>query len=120
VRVVKIGAGALSGKLSATRTSLIVPLDCREEGACSGQVSLSVKQRGKKSRTTLAKGAYSIKARGTANVRVPLNKAGRSLVKSLLAGPHPSKTLNGRFELKDSGRAKSLTSQRAVQLPRGN
>lgn len=118
--VIEIGAGSLAGKLTAGRKVLFVPLSC-SGGKCSGKVSFSVKRRGaKKGRTTLAKGSYSIAAGRTATVRAPLDKAGRRLVKELLAGPHPSKTLDGRFVLNDSSRAKSLTSQRAVWLPRAH
>ncbi len=90
------------------------------EGNCSGKVSFSAKRKGAKGRTTLANGNYTLTAGATTKVRVPLNKSGRKLVKELLAGPHPSKTLSGQFVLNDSSRTKSLTSQRAVQLPRAH
>jgi X-Pro dipeptidyl-peptidase (S15 family) len=118
--VVKIGAGALSGRLSATRSTLIVPLDCRGEGACKGSVTVTAKQPGKKGRTTLAKGAYSLGSQASTSVRLPLTKSGKKLVKSLLAGTHPPKSLSSLLELNDSGQSTSLKSNRAVQLPRAN
>jgi hypothetical protein len=118
--VTKIGAGNLAGKLNATRKVLIVPLSCNEVGACSGKVSFSVPRSGKKGPTTVAKGSYSLSANGTSSVRLPLTKAGRNLIKGILAEPHPSKTLSGLFQLNDSSRPASLTSRRAAQLPQGN
>ena len=118
--MVKIGTGGLSGKLSMTRKVLIVPITCAGEGACSGSVSFSQKHHGAKGSTTLAKGTYSLASGTTSKVRVPLTKAGRNQVKSLLARKHPPKTLSGRFELNDSGRSTSTTSNRVAQLPRGN
>ncbi|HTT94993.1 MAG TPA: CocE/NonD family hydrolase [Solirubrobacterales bacterium] len=117
--VVKIGTGSLAGRLSATRGKLVVPMQCGGEGACSGKVSLSVKRKGAKKRTTVATGSYSIAAGKSMTVRVPLTKAGKKLVGNLLAGPKPAKWLYGQFVLNDSGRPTSQTSQRAVQLPRG-
>jgi predicted acyl esterase len=118
--VVKIGAGGLSGKLSMTRKVLIVPITCTGEGPCSGSLSFSIKRHGAKGSTMLADGSYSVASGATAKVRVPLTKAGRNQVNSLLARKHPPNTLSGRFELNDSGRPTSLTSNRVVQLPRGN
>jgi predicted acyl esterase len=119
--VVKIGAGNLAGRLSSSRKFLIVPLSCSGGGKCSGQVSVAAKRPGKKGRATVASGSYSIAADTTTeNLRLPLNKVGRTLVEELLAGPHPSKTLNSLLELKDSSRTKSQKSQRAVQLPKAN
>jgi predicted acyl esterase len=118
--VTKIGAGNLAGRLSATRKVLIVPLSCTDVGACSGKVSFSVPRSGKKGGTTVAKGSYSLAAGKNSSARLPLTKAGRNLVKSILAEPHPSKTLSGLFKLNDSSRSTSLTSRRAAQLPRSN
>jgi predicted acyl esterase len=118
--VTKIGAGSLAGRLSATRKVLIVPLSCGGEGACSGKVSFSVPRSGKKGGTTVAKGSYSLVSGGNSSARLPLTKAGRKLVKSILAEPHPSKTLSGLFKLNDSSRPTGLTSRRAAQLPRSN
>ena len=118
--VTKIGAGNLAGKLSATRKVLIVPLSCSEVGACSGKVTFSVPRSGKKGRTTVAKGAYSLAVGKMSSVRLSLTKAGRNLIKGILAEPHPSKTLSGLFQLNDSSRPTSLTSRRAAQLPQGN
>lgn len=118
--VIKIGAGSLAGKIRATRTRLVVPLRCSGDGACSGRVSFSVKRKGAKRRTTLANGPYSIAAGGSVTVRVPLTKAGKKLIKKMLAGSKPPKTLNGQVVLNDTGRPTSLTQQRAVQLPRAH
>lgn len=118
--VTKVGIGGLAGKLSMTRKVLIVPVSCTNDGACSGRVSFSIKRHGAKGRTKLANGAYSLTAGATVKVRVPLTKAGRNQVKSLLSRSHPPKSLSGRFELNDSGRPTSLTSNRVVQLPRAH
>jgi predicted acyl esterase len=118
--VTKIGVGSLAGRLSATRKVLIVPLSCSDIGACSGKVSFSVPRSGKKGGTAIAKGNYSLTAGKDSSARLALTKAGRKLVKSILAEPHPSKTLSGLFKLDDSSRATSLTSRRAAQLPRSN
>jgi hypothetical protein len=50
-------------------------------------------------------------------VRLPLTKAGRNIVKNEMAAK--SKKLAGVLQLKDTGRANTLTLNRAVQLPRG-
>lgn len=118
--VVKIGTGSLNGTLSATRTKLLVPLLCSGDGACSGKVSFATTKNGAKSRTTLASGSYSIPTGGKPTVRVPLTKAGKNMIKDLLARSNPPKTLKGQFVLNDSGRPTSLTSQRVAQLPRSN
>jgi predicted acyl esterase len=118
--VIKIGAGGIAGKLSATRTRLLVPLHCGGEGACSGRVSFSVKRKGAKRRTTLARGSYSVASGHRATVRVPLTKAGKKLIRNLLAGRKPPRKLKGRVGFNDSGRPTSLTLKRAVQLPRAN
>jgi X-Pro dipeptidyl-peptidase (S15 family) len=118
--VVKIGSGALSGKLSATRSTLVIPLDCRGEGACTGSVTVTAKTPGKKGRTTLTKSTYSLASQASTSVRLPLTKSGRKLVKSLLGATNPPKTLGSLLELTDSGKSTSQKSQRAVQLPRGN
>jgi fermentation-respiration switch protein FrsA (DUF1100 family) len=116
--VIKVGNGTLAGSLSVNRSNLSVPLECDREGACSGTISFAVKRKGKKGLTTLAKGSYSMNADNKVTVRVPLNKAGKNLIKELLAQSKPPKALNGQFALSDSGQAKSQTSQRAAKLPR--
>jgi fermentation-respiration switch protein FrsA (DUF1100 family) len=118
---VKIGVGGLGGKITANRKAVIVPVACTGDGACSGQVSVSVKRSRGKGRLVLARGNYSVGSGGTANARLPLTKAGRKLVKGLLAGNGSgAKKLDGLVQLKDSGRPQSLTFKRAVQLPRGH
>ncbi|MBS1843243.1 MAG: hypothetical protein JST53_02390, partial [Actinobacteria bacterium] len=117
--VKKIGTGTLAGKLTATRRKFSVPLQCRGGGACSGRFSFTIKQKGSKKRTTLANGSYSIDADRNVTVRAPLTKAGKNLIKNLLAGSNSPKSLDGRFVLNDSGGPTSQTSNRAVQLPRG-
>jgi hypothetical protein len=114
--VVKIGKSSISGKLSATSTSLTVPMTCGGEGACSGQLMVTIKQSGKK--TTLAKGSYKITAGKKAKVKLSLTKAGRKLVKSAIA--KKSKTLTAQVQLDDSGQSGRQTSKRAVQLPRAH
>ncbi len=113
---IKIGFTKITGKLSANGKSILVPLSCGGEGACSGKASFSVKQKGAKGRTVLAQGSYSIAAGKKATVALPLTKAGRKV----LGGQGKSKSLNGQFVLEDAGRPMSLTSQRAVQLPRAH
>ncbi len=118
--VVKIGAGNLAGTLSATRKVLVIPLSCSGGGSCSGQVKVTARQSGKKGRVTVTKGSYSLSPESTQSVRLSLTKSGRNLVKGLLAGPHPSKSLLSLLELKDSSRSQSQKSNRAVQLPRSH
>jgi fermentation-respiration switch protein FrsA (DUF1100 family) len=118
--VIKIGVGSLDGKLVATKTRLTVPIRCGGEGDCKGQVRVSVKQKGAKNRTTLVNGSYSITAGKSAKVSLPLTKAGKKLIANLLKESSPPKTLSSQVVLNDSGRPTSLTSQRAVQLPRAN
>jgi fermentation-respiration switch protein FrsA (DUF1100 family) len=114
---IKIGAGALIGRLTANRTALVVPLRCSGEGACSGRVSVKAKRSGKKGQAMLARGNYSIAAGATAKVRVPLTKAGRAIVVSRLKTKgRRSKTFSGAFLLNDSGRPTSLTLKRPVHL----
>lgn len=115
--VTKVGTGRISGKLSVSGTSLVIPMACGGEGPCTGALTVSVKS-GKKGRATLANGPYKIAAGGTMKVRLSLSKAGRKLVKSAVA--NGSKTLSGQVQLVDSGLPTSQTSNRAVQLPRGH
>jgi hypothetical protein len=117
---VKVGVGALAGKLTANGSAILVPMSCQGEGACSGKDSFGVKEKGKKARTTIASGSYSIAAGKTVSVRLPLTKTGRKTIKGLTSGKHPKKTLNGQLVIDDSGSPKSQTSGRAVQLPRGH
>jgi fermentation-respiration switch protein FrsA (DUF1100 family) len=114
----KVGVGSLAGKLTANGSAILVPMSCSNEGACSGKDSFSIKQKGKKNRTTIASASYSIPAGKTMTVRMPLTKTGRNVVKELTSGKHPKKWLNGQLVINDSG-SKSQTSGRAVQLPRG-
>lgn len=116
--IVKIGAGSLNGKLVATKNRLTVPIQCGGDGDCLGKVSVSVKQKGAKKRTTLASGSYSITSGKSVKLSLPLTKAGKKLIANLLGQSKPPKTLSSQVVLNDSGRPTSLTSQRAVQLPR--
>jgi predicted acyl esterase len=117
---VKVGIGSLAGKLTASGSAILVPMSCNDEGACSGKDSFSIKQQGKKNRTTIGSASYSIGAGKTMTVRLPLTKTGRNVVKEMTSGKHPKKNLNGQLVIEDKGRAKKQTSGRAVQLPRGN
>jgi hypothetical protein len=114
---VKVGIGGLAGKLTTDGKTITVPMSCGGEGACSGRASFSIKRKGKK--TTIASGSYSINAGKTVKVRLSLTKTGRNTVSNLTSGKHPKKWLNGQLVIEDKGRAKSQTSGRAVQLPRG-
>jgi fermentation-respiration switch protein FrsA (DUF1100 family) len=117
---VKVGVGSLAGKLTANSSTILVPMSCNEVGACSGKDSFSIKQKGKKNRTTIASASYSIPVGKTMTVRLPLTKTGRKLVKEMTSGKNPKKNLNGQLVIEDIGRSKKQTSGRAVQLPRGN
>jgi hypothetical protein len=117
---VQVGVGNLAGKLTANGSAILVPMSCTEVGACSGSDSFSVKQQGKKNRTTIASADYAIGAGKKITVRMPLTKTGRKIVKEMTSGKHPKKNLNGQLVIEDKGRAKKQTSGRAVQLPRGN
>jgi fermentation-respiration switch protein FrsA (DUF1100 family) len=116
----KVGVGSLAGKLTANGSAILVPMSCSDLGACSGKDSFSIKQQGKKNRTTIGSASYSIGAGKTVTVRLPLTKTGRKVVKEMTSGKHPKKNLNGQLVIEDKGRAKKQTSGRAVQLPRGN
>ncbi|HEY0280855.1 MAG TPA: CocE/NonD family hydrolase [Solirubrobacterales bacterium] len=116
---VQIGVGNLAGKLTANGSVIMVPMSCTEVGACSGSDSFSVKQQGKKNRTTIASADYAIGAGKTITVRMQLTKTGRKIVKEMTSGKHPKKHLNGQLVIEDKGRAKRQTSNRAVELPHG-
>jgi fermentation-respiration switch protein FrsA (DUF1100 family) len=116
---VKPGVGVLAGKLGANGNAITMPIFCQGEGRCSGSASFSIKQKGKKGRTTIASGSYSLAAGKTVTVPLTLNKTGRKTINSLTSGKHPKKWLNGQLVINDNG-SKSQTSGRAVQLPRGN
>jgi predicted acyl esterase len=116
---VQTGVGNLAGKLTANGSAIMVPMSCTEVGACSGSDSFSVKQQGKKNRTTIASADYAIGAGKTITVRMQLTKTGRKIVKEMTSGKHPKKHLNGQLVIEDKGRAKKQTSNRAVQLPHG-
>jgi X-Pro dipeptidyl-peptidase (S15 family)/X-Pro dipeptidyl-peptidase C-terminal non-catalytic domain len=116
---VKVGVGTLAGKLTVSGNAILMPMSCQGEGACSGSASFSIKQKGKKSRTTIASGGYSIAAGKTATIRLTLNKTGRKTVNTLTSGKHPKKWLNGQLVINDNGQSKSQTSGRAARLPRG-
>jgi hypothetical protein len=117
---IKVGVGGIAGKLTANGKAILVPMSCSADGACSGKASFSIKKKGAKGRTTVAQGKYSIAAGKTATVRLPLTKAGRKAINGLTSGRHPKKKLNGQLVVNDAGRPTSLTSKRAVQLPRSN
>jgi X-Pro dipeptidyl-peptidase (S15 family) len=114
--VTKIGRGSISGKLTSSSTKLTVPMSCGGEGACSGQLTVTISQSGKK--TTLTKGSYKITAGKKAKVQFSLTKAGRKLVKSAVA--KETKSLTAQVLLNDSGQSGSQKSKRAVNLPRAH
>jgi predicted acyl esterase len=116
---VKVGIGSLAGKLTASGSAILVPMSCNDVGACSGKDSFSIKQQGKKNRTTIGSASYSIGAGKTMTVRLRLTKTGRKVVKEMTSGKHPKKNLNGQLVIEDTGRSKKQASGRAVQLPPG-
>jgi hypothetical protein len=113
----KVGFAGIAGKLTANGKAIIVPVRCSTDGACTGSLAFSKKKSGKKQSTTLARGNYSLAVSTATNVKVPLTKAGRKLVKNEIAAQ--KKKLSGVLQLQDVGRAKTLTLNRAAQLPRG-
>jgi predicted acyl esterase len=113
----KVGFGGIAGKLTANGKAVIVPVRCSAEGACTGSLSFSTKKSGKKAGTMIARGNYSLAASTATNVKVPLTKAGRKIVKEEIADK--KKKLSGVLQLQDVGRANTLTLNRAAQLPRG-
>jgi hypothetical protein len=113
----KVGFGGLAGKLTANGQAVIVPVRCSSDGACTGSLTVSTKKSGKAG-TVLGRGNYSLGANTATNVKLPLTKAGRKLVKNEIAAKQ--KKLAGVVQLNDTGRAKPLNLDRAVQLPRGN
>jgi predicted acyl esterase len=114
----KVGFGGLAGKLTANGKAVIVPVQCSSDGPCTGSLSVSTKKSGKKAATVLGRGNYSLATSTKTNVKLPLTKAGRKIVQNEIAAA--SKKLAGVLELKDTGRANTLTLNRAVQLPRAN
>jgi hypothetical protein len=116
---VHVGRGGLAAKLTSDGKAILVRMSCTGDGACSGKDSFSIKQNGKKSRTTIGRSGYSIAAGKTVTVRLPLTKTGRKTVSNLVSRKHPKKWLNGRLVIEDSGRLTKLASGRAVELPRG-
>jgi len=113
----KVGFAGIAGKLTANRKAVIVPVRCSSDGACTGSLSFSTKKSGKKASTIIARGNYSLTASTATNVKVPLTKAGRKIVKNEMAAK--KKKLSGVLQLQDVGRATTLTLNRAAQLPRG-
>jgi X-Pro dipeptidyl-peptidase (S15 family) len=113
----KVGFGGLAGKLTANGKAVLVPMRCSGDGACSGKLSFSVKKAKGKGRTVLAQGNYSLAAGTATNARLPLTKAGRKIVQNNIAAA--AKSLAGVVQLNDTGRANTLTLNRAAQLPRG-
>ena len=113
----KVGFGGIAGKLTANGKAVIVPVQCSTDGACTGSLTYSTKKSGKKSATVLGRGNYSLAANTKTNVRLPLTNAGRKLIQNEIAAK--KKSLAGALELKDTGRANTLTLNRAAQLPHG-
>jgi len=113
----KVGFAGIAGKLTANGKAVIVPVRCGSDGACTGSLSFSTKKSGKKASRMIARGNYSLAISTATNVKVPLTKAGRKIVKNEIAAK--KKKLAGVLQLQDVGRAKTLTLNRAAQLPRG-
>jgi predicted acyl esterase len=113
----KVGFAGIAGKLTANGTAIIVPVRCSSDGACTGSLSFSTKKSGKKASTVLARGNYSLATSTATNVKVPLTKAGRKLVKNEIAAKKTK--LSGVLQLQDVGRANTLNLTRAAQLPHG-
>jgi predicted acyl esterase len=113
----KVGFAGIAGKLTANRKAVIVPVRCSSDGACTGSLSFSTKKSGKKASRMIARGNYSLATSTATNVKVPLTKAGRKIVKNERAAK--KKKLAGVLQLQDVGRAKTLTLNRAAHLPRG-
>jgi len=113
----KVGFAGIAGKLTANRKAVIVPVRCSSDGACTGSLSFSTKKSRKKASTIIARGNYSLTASTATNVKVPLTKAGRKLVRNEMAAK--KKKLAGVLQLQDVGRATTLTLNRAAKLPRG-
>jgi hypothetical protein len=118
--LIKIGAGGLAGKIRAKDGKLLIPLGCSGEGACSGQATMTARQKGKKRSVVLAKGSYSIAAGGSTTLRLPLTKAGRRLLaKPTKKGGSAPRSVSGVLQLDDSGRPTTLTLKRSVWLSGG-
>ncbi len=112
-----VGYGRISGKLIANGKAIIVPLRCSVDGACTGSVSFSTKKSKGKAATIIARRNYSLKIGTAMNMRVPLTKLGRKIVKNDLASKEIK--LYGVLQLQDVGRATTLTLNRAARLSRG-
>jgi hypothetical protein len=117
VTPVKIGFAGIAGKLTANGSAVIVPVRCSSDGACTGTLAFSTKKKGKKAGSVIARGNYSLAVSTATNVKVPLTKSGRKLVKNEIAAK--KNKLSGALQLQDAGRGNTLTLNRAAQLPRG-
>jgi hypothetical protein len=113
----KVGFGGIAGKITANGKAVMVPVRCSTDGPCKGSLTFSTKKSGKKGSTVVGRGNYSLRANTTSNVKLPLTRGGRTIVKNKIAAEN--KKLAGVLELKDTGRANPLNLNRAAQLPRG-
>jgi len=113
----KVGFGGIAGKLTANGKAILVPVRCSGEGACSGKLSFSVKKAKGKGSTVVAQGTYSVASGTATNAKLPLTKAGSSIVKNNIASD--AKKIAGVLQLVDAGRQTTLNLNRAAQLPPG-
>jgi hypothetical protein len=111
----KVGFGGIAGKLTANGKAVLVPVRCSGEGDCTGKLSVSAKN-GKKS-TVIARGDYTLTKGTASNARLPLNSAGKKLVKE--SNKAKQKKFAGVLQLNDSGRGGTLKLNRPVHLTGG-
>ena len=120
--VVKIGFGGLAGKLTANGKASHRPdAAAAAKEPARARLTFSVKQKGKKARTVARAGQLLARRGHEHRTSEPAaHQGGSQAVKNLIEAASHRRTLSGRSSLNDSGRPTSLTSKRAVQLPRGN
>jgi predicted acyl esterase len=112
---ISVGVTGLGrGRILATDRALLIRLRCNGSAACAGSLSVGVRERGKQ--RTLAQGSYSLQARQTSRLRLPLSQAGRRLVASHRRQRGRPISLRALVTFEDSGRPTRFELTRPVHL----
>jgi fermentation-respiration switch protein FrsA (DUF1100 family) len=117
---ISIGVTGLArGRILATDKALLIRLRCNGSAACAGSLTVRVTGRGdQRSQRTLARGSYSLRALQTSRLRLPLSKAGRTLVDSYRRARARPISLRAHLAFEDSGRPTRFELTRPVHLKR--
>jgi predicted acyl esterase len=117
---ISIGVTGLArGRILATAKALLIRLRCNGPAACTGNLTVRVTGRGaQRSQRTLAKGPYSLRALQASRLRLPLSKAGRTLVDSYRRSRGRPTSLRARLAFEDAGRPARFELTRPVHLKR--